>query len=249
MGKTSSNIGLALSRALKIAVVFFLVPLVIGLLRGVRQELDVAVIGQRTALYWVDVGALTYIWVHLLLWRPVPVFRVSREMFSTLATWLFGGQVSSVDEVQTGRRAPAPKKGRGDKDKDDGKQGGPAQPSTLVAFSPYVMPLYTVLVCAAGWVLARWIDAALIEQPAALLVGITLTFHWLMTADELQQQRKRWHLETYLLAIGLIFTLTVLIAAACLPLAVPAFSAGRALTEGWAQAQHVYRALVQGLFL
>lgn len=248
MGKISSKAGEALSRSLKIIVVFVLIPLVIGLLRGVRQELDVVAMGKYTALHWLDLGALTYIWVHLLLWRPAPVFRVSRQMFSTIATWLFGGQVSSVDEVNSGRRTPAPKKGKGDKDKEDGKGAAPAQPSTLVAFSPYVMPLYTVLVCLGAWLLARWMEAALVEQAAAVLVGVTLTFHWLMTADELQQQRKRWFLETYLLAIGLVFALTVLIAAAVLPLALPTFSVGRALTEAWSEAQQVYRALVQGLF-
>jgi hypothetical protein len=96
---------------------------------------------------------------------------------------------------------------------------------------------------------SRWIDPAQVEAPACFLAGLTLAFHWLMTADELQQQRERWHLETYLLAVGLIIVLTILLAAAVLPLALPEFSFARALADGLAKTQAIYAALVQRLFL
>ena len=75
-----------------------------------------------------------------------------------------------------------------------------------------------------------------------------MAFHWLMTADDLQQQRDRWHMETYLLAIGLVFVVTLLIGGACLPWAVPEFSFLRALADGLAYAQTLYWTLVQRLF-
>ncbi|MBI3010917.1 MAG: hypothetical protein HYY58_00270, partial [Candidatus Omnitrophica bacterium] len=61
--------------------------------------------------------------------------------------------------------------------------------------------MYTVLVCAAAWGFGRWLDRAFVDGPSSFLVGMTMAFQWLMTADELQQQRGRWHLETYLLSI------------------------------------------------
>ena len=62
-------------------------------------------------------------------------------------------------------------------------------------------------------------------------------------------QRDRWHVETYLLAIGLVFVVTLLVGGACLPWAVPEFSFVRALAEGFANAQGLYTTLVQRLFL
>ncbi|MBI3020653.1 MAG: hypothetical protein HYY59_01470, partial [Candidatus Omnitrophica bacterium] len=159
---------------------------------------------------------------------------------SALAIWLFGGHVASVEESSGGK----------------GKKGGRgapaearAQGSTLVAVSPSVIPLSTVLVCAAAWGFSRWLDRAFVDGPFSFLVGMTMAFQWLMTAAELQQQRDRWHLETYLLSIGLVFALTVLIASACLPWAVPEFSFARAFAEGSSRAQAVYTTLIQRLFL
>ena len=69
-----------------------------------------------------------------------------------------------------------------------------------------------------------------------------------MTADELQAQRKRWHLETYLLALSLVFVLTLLVAAACLPWAVPELSFIRVLAEGLSRTQDIYTTIVYQLF-
>ena len=77
---------------------------------------------------------------------------------------------------------------------------------------------------------------------------MTIAFHWVMTADDLQQQRKRWHLETYLLALSLVFVLTLLAAAACLPWMVPEFSLVQMLSDGLARAQALYGAIIQQLF-
>ena len=89
----------------------------------------------------------------------------------------------------------------------------------------------------------------LLDGPASILIGVTIAFHWLMTADALQQQRSRWHLETYLLAIGLVFALTLLIGGACLPWAIPEFSFVRALSDGCSRAQTIYTTIIQRVFL
>ena len=237
MAKTSSKgrLGLWLSRSVKIAVVALLAPLAIGVLRGVLDQLDTTSLSGGTFRDWIAAGFMTYVWVHLLLARPVRLFQASHRLFSILAVWLFGGQVASVEDA-------------GGK----GKRGGGAGPeagSPLVAFSPYVIPVTAILMCAAAWLLARWVDRAVLDGPMSFLIGLAASFHWLMTADALQQQRGRWHVETYLLAIGLVFVVSLLLGGAALMLAVPEFSLGRALADGLAQAQGIYATLVQRLFL
>ncbi len=245
MAKASSNRVIAFfARLIKVVMVAVVLPVAAGLLLGILQQLDRVSVGRMTARALIDRGFLTYVGLHLLLYRPVPLFRASHRMFSVLAIWLFGGQVSTVGDAGSGGE-------RGGKER--GKKGGggehqSAQGSTLVAFSPYVIPLYTVLVCALGWILTRWWDPAWVEQPISVLIGVTIAFHWIMTADELQQQRKRWHVETYLLALGLVFVLTLLVAAACLPWALPDFSFVQALSDGLASTQAILTAIIQHLF-
>lgn len=223
-------------RSLKIAMVALLIPLVLGLLQGILAQLEVVTLSGGTFRDWLGWGFVTYVGIHLLLVRPVSLFRASHRLFSTLAVWLFGGQVSSVGEG-------------GGKGKGGAKSEQAAQGSTLVAFSPYVVPLYAVLMCAAGWLLGRWIERSWLDGPVSFLIGVLMAFHWLMTADDLQQQRSRWHFETYLLALGLVFVLTLLIAAACLPWAVPEFSFVQALADGLANAQALYATNLRRLFL
>ena len=242
MGKASSKVKAVLGRLLKILMVVVLIPLIIGLLLGILAQLElISVLGVsvRELVTW---GFVTYVGVHVLLYQPVPLFRVSHRMFSALAVWLFGGQVTTTEGQGAGGkgREKATKRAVADTS---------AQGSTLVAFSPYVVPSYLVLVCAMAWLLARWVDRMFTEGPVTVLIGVTIAFHWLMTADELQQQRSRWHVETYLLALGLVFLLTLMIGGACLPWAVPEFSFVRALGDGFSRAQAIYTTIVQRLFL
>lgn len=217
-------------------MVAVLIPLAVGLLQGVLDELDVmSSTGSVTYRQWVAWGFMTYVWVHLLLYRPVALFGVSHRIFSVLAVWLFGGQVASVEGA-------GGSKGKGAK-------GNTAEGSTLVAFSPYVIPLYAILIAAAGWLSRRWLGRMLVDGPVSFLLGAAMAFHWLMTAEDLQRQRERWHVETYLLAIGLVFVVTLLLGGACLPWAMPEFSFVRALAEGFAQAQAIYTMLIERLFL
>ena len=224
-----------LARLVKVLMVAVLIPLIIGLLQGILQQLDMITASGATFREWVTWGVVTYVGVHVLLYRPMSMFRVSHRLFSTIAVWLFGGQVTTVEPEGSGKGKAA--------------KGAPeAQGSTLVAFSPYVVPLYMILVSAGGLILRQWFDRSLVDGPLTFLVGFMMAFHWLMTADDLQQQRDRWHMETYLLAIGLVFVVTLLIGGACLPWAVPEFSFLRALADGLAYAQTIYWTLAHRLF-
>lgn len=241
MAPRSFNLRTLPGRLIKIVMVVLVLPCAIGLIASLLRQLELAGVSQASFREWVERGFLTYVGIHVLLYRPAPLFRVSRRLFSAIAVWIFGGQVTSVEDAGGGA-------GSG-----KGAAGGSIDPagqgSTLVAFSPYVVPLYTVLVCTAGWLLDRWWVGAPLDGPVVFFVGMTLAFHWLMTADELQQQRRRWHLETYLLALSLVFVLTLLIVAACLPWVVPEVSFVPTLAEGLSRAQAIYAALFHRLFL
>ena len=239
MAKTASKFAEALSRIIKSAMVVVLIPLAIGLLDGVLKQLEIMSSSGATFRQWIEWGVVSYVGLHVLLYRPVAMFRVSHRLFSVIAVWLFGGQVTTVGGSASG-------KGKGGK---GGKGEAAAEGSPLVAFSPYVIPLYVILVCAGSLLLRQWAGRRWVDGPASFLIGFLIAFHWLMTAEDLQQQRDRWHMETYLLAIGLVFVLTLLLGGACLPWAVPEFSFARALADGFAKTQAIYTTLIQRLFL
>lgn len=241
MGKISSNVSTVLSRLVKIIMVAAVCPFAVGLLLGILEQLELLSVAGTSARELIEWGVLTYVGLHVLLYRPVPLFRASHRLFSSLAVWLFGGQVSTVQAQGAGG------KGQGKASKGQAADSA-AQGSPLVAFSPYVIPSYMVLACTLGWVLNRWGDHLWLDRPIVILIGMAMAFHWLMTADDLQQQRARWHVETYLLAIGLVFILTLLIGGACLPWVLPEFSFVRALGDGVSRTQAIYATIIQQLF-
>ncbi len=234
MAKSASKPGEILARAVKIAVVAALVPVILGLLHGLLSGLEITTASGGTFREWSHWGFTTYVGVHLILYRPVELFQASHRIFSTIAVWLFGGSVGSVESAG-GKGKLATK-------------GGASQGSTLVAFSPYVVPLYMILACLGGGLLRQWVDRAWLDGPVAFLAGWLMAFHWLMTADDLQQQRDRWHMETYLLAIGLVFIVTLLIGGACLPWAVPEFSFLQALGDALDRTRAIYATAIDQLF-
>ena len=243
MASPNSSLAAALGRLIKVCMVALIVPLTIGLLQSFLAALEVRTSSGRTYRELATWGFVTYVGMHVLLYRPTGLFRVSHRLFSVLAVWLFGGQVASVEAKSAG-------KGKRGKHEEGG--GGETRTSgegsTLVAFSPYVIPLYVILVSLAALLLRHRVDSKWVDDPAGFLLGFLTAFHWLMTADDLQQQRDRWHVETYLLAIGLVFVLTLLIGGACVPWAVPEFSFVAALSDGLARTQALYAWLVNRLF-
>lgn len=239
MAKTTSKFTTLLGRLFKWMMVAVLVPLAVGLWHGVVQGLALTSASGATTLDWIRWGFVTYVGIHVVLYRPSGLFRASHRLFATLAGWLFGGQVASVETTGGG-------KGKGGK---AGKSDASPQGSTLVAFSPYVIPLYVILVSAVGWGLRQAVDPKYVDGPASFLIGTTIAFHWLMTAEDLQRQRERWHVETYLLAIGLVFVLTLLIGGSCLGWAIPEFAFLSSVSDGLARAQALYATWWHRLFL
>lgn len=254
MGKAFSALLAVISRFVKGAVAVLLVPPLIGLGAAVFDQLGERTAGETTAAVWVVRGLLSYVALHLLLYKPEGFFGVQHALLSKLAVWLFGGQVATSGGEASGAASGGKRsKGRG-KDKDGAgdkagrgsKSGGG---SALVIVSPHLIPLYTALLCGAVWLLRRAAVApSLLDPSAAWLLGFAVAFHWVMTADDLQRHRDRLAIEMYLLALLLIGLGSLLLVTACLPWAFPEFSVGQTLAAASVRAQAIYATAAERLF-
>lgn len=231
-----------LGRLVKALIGLLLIPPVIGLVLGIRQQLDAWLVGQRSFTEWIMVGSVSYLGVHLLVYKPRALFRIQHGLLSRLSVWLFGGQVAMV--APKGEKPKSEKKAEKDKN-----QSGSSQGSTLLVLSPYLVPLYTLLVCLASWLLKRWLSPALVDPSAGFLIGASLTLHWVMAADDLQQNRGRFPPDAYLLALALIGLVSLLVVSLCLPMAVPGFSLPSVFAEALLHARAIYAAVFGALFV
>jgi len=235
MGKPLSILTRWLGRLVKALIGAALVPPVIGLARGISHQLEPLPAGGRSFAEWGLIGTAGYLGLHLLFYKPATLFQAQHQLLSRLSAWLFGGQVATV----------APKGERKSSKVKSPSEGG----STLLVLSAYLVPLYSVLVCLASWVLHRWWGLGWLDAGTGVLIGASLTMHWVMTADDLQQRRERFPFDVYLPALGLIGLISLLIVGGCLPLAAPGFSVPGMLAEALAQAGAIYAAVFRALFL
>lgn len=243
MVKLSWMIWQWLGRLLKAVIACATIPLIIGLAGALIQQADAVPAGPRSVGQWFRIGCWIYLGIHLLFYQPKALFQFQHGLLSRMATWLFGGQVATV-EPDTGK-GKGKTKSRAAKSDSSGKPEG----STLVAVSPYLVPFYSVLVCGLAWLIRRWTQHWWVDAGAALLLGGSVMLHWVMTADDLREDRERFPLTTYVLTIGLIGVLTLGLISLVLPLVAPGVSPAELLTDAWARTRAIYASLVQTLFL
>jgi len=235
MGKPVSRFTKLLGRFVKGLVGVLLIPPVVGVILGLSGELkSVSANGQPYA-DWFAWGCLSYAGVHLFFYKPITLFRISHAVLARITLWLFGGQVTTVG-------------GTSAKGKTKGKADRTEQGSTLVVLSPYLVPVYVVLVSLSAWALAHWLPVELINRLAVFLVGGGLVMHLAMTADDLQQHREQFPIELYLVAIALSGLVSLLVVAWSLSIVLPAFEMAGVFAEATASVKAIYQTVINTLF-
>ncbi len=243
MAKRTSKGPQLFGRLVKGLVGALLIPPVVGISLGLYEQLSTVRAGREHAGQWFLWGLAGYAGMHLLLYRPMVLFRVNHALLERLAVWLFGGQVATV-----GSEAPAPR-AKPKRGKDDGADDTPpAEASTLVVFSPYLVPLYVVLLCVIAWALTKWTDVERITWLTSLLIGIGLSFHLSMAGEDLQEHAEQFPIETRLMALAISALTSVTIAIVCLPLALPAFSIPAAFARAGDATAAIYSYAAHALF-
>ena len=240
MAKATSSPLHQLARLVKNLIALLLIPIFLGLVQGLRQEMDAHLVGGRSMYDWVMAGVVGYMIIHLFLYRPTAVFQFHHRVLSVLSKWLFGGQVStaeSMDDKPSGKRK--------------GKPRAPSeapQESTLLVLSPYLVPFYTVMLCAFSWMVSRWIAGSTLGGVVGALIGASLSMHWIMTAADLQEHREQVPFDAYLMALVIIGLFSLLIVMVCMPMAVPDVSLPSMLSDAIERTRAIYSAIIQTLF-
>ncbi len=246
MAKPLSKLGALIGRIVKTIVGLLLVPLVIGLVLAIAAELE-SLGGGHVLAQWFVWGVLGYAIMHLFFYKPTAVFRTSHALLARISAWLFGGQVATV-----GAEGASPKPPKGKKQKGNGKADSAspaAQGSTLVVLSPYLVPLYVVLVAIGVQVLSHWIQPEVVQRVGVLLIGLAIAMHVVMTADDLQADRERFPIEMYVMSLAISGLVSLAMTVACLPLVVPEFDWLGVFADALRQTRAIYATAFSALFL
>jgi len=238
MAKIVSRVSHSISRVIKGLVGIVLIPPAIGLALGIARQLSVVPAGRYSYSTWWHWGIVGYVGMHVLFYKPRALFRVHHAMLARVARWLFGGQVSTTEGGES--------KGKKSASKGKGQSGG--EGSTLVVISPYLVPLYVVLISVLAWAASHWIASAWVTGVMVCLMGASVSFHLAMTAEDFQEDRERFPIELYVMAMAISSIVSFIVVSVCLPLVLPDFSMPGVFLDAASSAQTIYATVVQTLF-
>ncbi len=133
-------------------------------------------------------GVLAYLAFHLLIIRPVYIYVLGHECVHILATWLCGGRVVSFSVTPSGGNVVTSKT------------------NFFIELSPYFVPFYTIML-GAVYVLLRATGKSIPHMTPIFifLIGVTLAFHFVMTAEILKMQ------QSDIARSGLVFSLVLIL--------------------------------------
>ncbi|MBI4226672.1 MAG: hypothetical protein HY600_00175 [Candidatus Omnitrophica bacterium] len=176
------------------------------------------------------VGVTVYLGWHTMVAKPVRLYVFGHELMHAIALWLSGGHVKAFKVSAKGGHVTGTKT------------------NFFIALAPYLLPVYTLLVLLAYWVLGWFLDV----QGAQLwwygALGATLAFHLVFTAEFVKTQQPDLLQNGRLVSLAVIYWVNLLCVAWAVAVVSPPLSVGRYITEGAWRSAEWYTTLAHRLF-
>ena len=176
-------------------------------------------------------GVILYFLIHTLLFKPAFLYTLSHETVHAIVSMAFGGKVRAVRVSGKGGETRT------------------TRSNILVEIAPYFTPLYTLLFCLAAFVLVRLFDMKGVQDLFFLLIGISLTFHVVMTVDFLKTKQPDLMKLGSLFSVELVYVVNLLIIIVVLGFVFPEVSPRDYFVNALTATEIAYRRLFDQLFL
>ncbi|MFH1847367.1 MAG: hypothetical protein ABH869_07435 [Candidatus Omnitrophota bacterium] len=148
-----------------------LIPIVIGTAKAFYifvSDVDIS----SGMFHLFERGVLTYLLVHVMVFKPIYLYVLGHEFVHVLATWMCGGQVLSFNVTPTGGNVVTSKT------------------NFFIELSPYFVPIYTLVLGPVFLALRAFgTDISVIFSGFVFFIGVTLAFHFVMTYEALKMQQ------------------------------------------------------------
>ncbi|RKY42397.1 MAG: hypothetical protein DRP85_03105 [Candidatus Makaraimicrobium thalassicum] len=174
-----------LTKILKTLIGILLIPVAVGTAQAFCANVSSMSV-DRGVLHVFERGVLVYVLFHVLVLRPVYIYVIGHEFVHVLATWLCGGKVVSFNVSPSSGNVLTSKT------------------NFFIELSPYFVPIYTILLGPVFLLLeAVGKGAAFMSTAFVFLMGVTLAFHFVMTAEALKLR------QSDVRKSGLVFSLII----------------------------------------
>lgn len=203
------------------------VPLAIGSTVALYHNLS-ALNGSSSAVSLFSWGVVSYVVLHLFFFKPTAVYVFGHELVHALAAWLCGGSVTSFSVGKNGGKVTATKS------------------NMFITLSPYFVPLYTIIIATAYFVLMRSSDTG--GRTFIFLIGLSLAFHIIMTIDVLKMRQPDMIRSGPFFSVVLVYIVNIFVISGVFSILFSEFKLVQYLREVFTVSRDVYYSIFCQLF-
>ena len=194
-----------MGRVTKFIVSILAIPFVVSASYSLYHEIGKIYSVDSNQWYFL-LGIVVYLIIHTVLFKPNIVYIFGHELTHALAMFVSAGKVKSFKVSKKGGEVKGTKA------------------NLFISLAPYFFPTYTLVIILI-WYIARQIwDIRDFIGVFLFAVGLTLTFHFVMTVEFLKTKQPDLVKSGYLFSIVLIYLINLSIAALILNLVFIDFS-------------------------
>lgn len=173
-------------------------------------------------------GIVSYVFLHLLFYKPTFFYVLGHEAVHAAFAWVMGGKINSFTVNKEGGSVSTDKT------------------NTFIELSPYFVPIYAIILMVVYFVISysyKVNSAAFIY-----LIGFALAFHVVMTIEVIKIRQPDILKSGYLFSIVFVYVLNIIIIALLFSLMFRSFSAKHFFIDAWNASKLVYVAVLKQLF-
>jgi hypothetical protein len=220
-----------LKRILKALLGVFALPACVGVSLSLYEHLSrIKIVSYYQQKYFI-IGIISYLVVHAIVFKPSYLYVLSHELMHAIAALLSGGRVRTIKVSSKGGSVSTTKS------------------NIFIALSPYLFPLYTIIVVLVG-IAVRFITGVAINYGFFMFaIGFTLAFHIILTIDFLKIKQTDLLHAGYLFSMCLIYIINLVIVGLVFSLLFKGMNFTGFLKDAYIKAGGIYTGIFRQLFL
>ena len=184
--------------------------------------------GNQIYFLW---GVCSYVVMHLFFFKPQYIYNLGHEVVHVFSTWLSFGRAKNL------------------KVSDQGGSVQTTKSNFFINISPYFIPIYTLLLCLAYFLLSKFGDVTNYAPYFIFFIGFTFTMHILLTAEALKAAQPDLIKTGYLFSLSLIYVINVMLAGWIIGMIFPGFSFVDMAVQFYNDSRGFYTAIYRQLFV
>lgn len=207
-----------------------LLPLTVSVSKAFYYQLSgISIFDSKNQLYFLW-GIASYVVLHLFFFKLNFLYNFGHEVTHVISTWLSFGKAKNLEVSDKGGSVQTTKS------------------NFFVNISPYFIPIYTVILCFAYFLISKFGDGTGYAPYFVFFMGFTLAMHIILTVDALKVSQPDLIKTGYLFSLSLIYVINIIVAAFVISLIFRGFSFVDFFTQFYLESKVLYILIYKQLF-